>query len=224
MTYTPVPEKTTGDLWSAADHNTYIRDNFAAGVPDIFTTAGDMAVASGADAAMRLPIGTTGQLLMVDSTKTSKMKYYGAVGVFARYKKSGAQTLTNNTTAIINFQTQDYDTLSRVATGAAWKFTAGTNGTGKYLVAATLLTTHTSIWGVNEKINMAVYKNGTLYATLDEQHAQAVGDYEVGLHGVTLVPMNTSDYIDVRCVQDSGGNVAIQGSVNNCHIAIARLP
>jgi len=46
MTYTAVPTKSTGDLWTAANHNTYIKDNFAAGVPDIFTTKGDIAVAT----------------------------------------------------------------------------------------------------------------------------------------------------------------------------------
>jgi hypothetical protein len=60
MAYSAVPTVTTGDTWSAANHNTYIRDNFAAGVPDIFTAAGDLAYASAANAAAPLAIGSAG--------------------------------------------------------------------------------------------------------------------------------------------------------------------
>jgi hypothetical protein len=51
MAYNPVPTVATGDPWSAANANTYWRDNFAAGVPDIFTAAGDMAYATAANVA-----------------------------------------------------------------------------------------------------------------------------------------------------------------------------
>jgi len=67
MAYSPVPTVTTGDTWSAANHNTYIRDNFAAGVPDIFTAAGDLAYATAANAASPLAIGSSDQSLSVVS-------------------------------------------------------------------------------------------------------------------------------------------------------------
>lgn len=75
MAYNAVPTVTTGDLWTASNHNTYIRDNFAAGVPDIFTTKGDLAVASGANAAVRLAVGSNNQVLMADSGKTAGVKW-----------------------------------------------------------------------------------------------------------------------------------------------------
>lgn len=75
MAYTAVPTVATGDLWTAANHNAYIKDNFAAGVPDIFTTKGDLAVASGADAAGRLGVGSNGQLLTADSVEALGMKW-----------------------------------------------------------------------------------------------------------------------------------------------------
>lgn len=67
MAYSAVPTVTTGDSWSAANHNTYIRDNFAAGVPDIFTAAGDLAYATAANAASPLAIGSSDQSLSVVS-------------------------------------------------------------------------------------------------------------------------------------------------------------
>lgn len=65
MAYTPLSTVATGDLWTAANHNTYVKDNFAAGVPDLFTTAGDTVYASGADAAARLAIGATSTFYQV---------------------------------------------------------------------------------------------------------------------------------------------------------------
>jgi hypothetical protein len=75
MAYTKVPTKSTGDLWTAADHNTYIKNNFAAGVPDIFTTKGDIAVATAANIAARLEVGTDGQMLVADSSESTGMKW-----------------------------------------------------------------------------------------------------------------------------------------------------
>lgn len=69
MAYTPVPSLATGYLWTAADHNTYIRDNFAAGVPAILQAKGDLPVASGLRAADRLAVGSNGQLLIADSSQ-----------------------------------------------------------------------------------------------------------------------------------------------------------
>lgn len=75
MAFTTVPTVATGDLWTAANHNAYIRDNFAAGVPDIFTTKGDIAVGSAADAAGRLGVGSNGQVLIADSAQALGVKW-----------------------------------------------------------------------------------------------------------------------------------------------------
>lgn len=60
MSYNVVPTVAQGDSWSAAQHNTYIRDNFSALAP--YTTNGDLAYwLSGA--LSRLAVGTAGQIL-----------------------------------------------------------------------------------------------------------------------------------------------------------------
>jgi len=83
MAYSPLPTVNTGDPWTAANHNTYIRDNFAAGVPDIFTTKGDLAVASGADAASRLGAGADYAVLMARAGASLGVEWKrGAVEIF----------------------------------------------------------------------------------------------------------------------------------------------
>jgi hypothetical protein len=61
MTYQAVPTVNPGDSWSASQHNSYIRDNFAALWP--YTTVGDMNYLSGAGVISRLGIGTAYQLM-----------------------------------------------------------------------------------------------------------------------------------------------------------------
>jgi hypothetical protein len=65
MAYTPVPAQSTGHNLTAAEFNQYVGENFAAGVPDIFEAAGDLAVASGANAAARLAAGADSRVLTV---------------------------------------------------------------------------------------------------------------------------------------------------------------
>lgn len=110
MAYSAVPTVTTGYLWTASDHNTYIKDNFAAGVPDLFTTKGDLAVASAADTAGRLGVGTNNYILVADSAQTLGVKW----GI------SPAQDLVTTKGDLLAATAAD--TLARVAVGSNGAF------------------------------------------------------------------------------------------------------
>ncbi len=75
MAYIAHPTVVTGQTWTASNQNTYVRDNFIAGVPDIFTTKGDIVVASGADTAIRLGVGSDEQIPIADSSETGGIKW-----------------------------------------------------------------------------------------------------------------------------------------------------
>lgn len=132
MAYNAVPAKNTGDTWSATDNNTYVRDNFAAGVPDIFTTKGDLAVATAADAASRLGVGSNGQVLTADSTTTTGVKWAAAATIATTIDAKGdllvgtaADTLTRLAVGTNNF-TLIAD--STTTTGVKWAAVPNTGG------------------------------------------------------------------------------------------------
>jgi hypothetical protein len=83
MAYTIVPEVIEGDSWTAKDMNRYVKDNFAAGVPGLFTAKGDIAVATGADAAARIGVGTDGDYLYADSANTNGVVWSSPIRVLA---------------------------------------------------------------------------------------------------------------------------------------------
>ncbi len=108
MAYTPVPSVSTGDTWSASQHNTYVRDNFAAGVPDIFTTKGDLAVATAADTAARLAVGSNGAVLVADSAAASGVRWSStgktaSAGVVAGLNLSATLTAAANGDSLNNY-------------------------------------------------------------------------------------------------------------------------
>ena len=76
MAFTPVITVATGDLWTAANQNQYLRDNMAAMVPDLFTAAGDLGVGTAADAMKRLALGTALQHLRVNAGATD-VEWFG---------------------------------------------------------------------------------------------------------------------------------------------------
>lgn len=225
MAYTPVPTKNTGDLWSADDNNTYIRDNFAAGVPDIFTAKGDLAVATAADTATRLALGSTGQFLIADSSRTCGVKW-GAAGtgtIYIRYKVNAVQSIANNTGVILNFGTKVFDTVSGVTTGASWKYTVPAGKGGYFLVSVGATLESNAGWGAGEFLKVLLFKNSTSYTAIGYTILPAAGTYAVSANGATVISATDGDDLFVKAWQTSGGAINIDSDPTKTHIAIARL-
>jgi hypothetical protein len=109
MSYTPVPIVMAGDWIDEVFINTYWRDNMAAGVPDIFTTKGDLAIGSGNDSAGRLGVGADGTLLMADSLAALGMKWSRLPITFL--KKSGDQSIGATTPSLVTWDVEVADDL-----------------------------------------------------------------------------------------------------------------
>jgi hypothetical protein len=93
MAYNTPPTKNTGDVFTASEFNTYIRDNFAAGVPDVFAAKGDLVAATGPNAGVRLPIGSNGQKLTANSSETTGLKWADDLFILSMILYAGGGTL-----------------------------------------------------------------------------------------------------------------------------------
>lgn len=78
MAYTRPPTLTTGDYWSARQHNKYIKDNFAENIPGKIAAKGDLVVASGADAGDVLTVGSNNTVLLSNPYNALKMVWGGS--------------------------------------------------------------------------------------------------------------------------------------------------
>jgi hypothetical protein len=78
MAYTAIPSVITGQTFSAANYNTYIKGNLDA--IWVFTTAGDMIYATGAAAAARLALGARYSLLYAETSGP----YWGTLATLAQ--------------------------------------------------------------------------------------------------------------------------------------------
>jgi hypothetical protein len=154
MAYSPVPTVTTGDAWTASNHNTYIRDNFAAGVPDIFAAKGDLAVGSGPDAAVRLGVGANGSILIADSSKAAGMRW-GSLNAAAKVSKT-ALAVGAGTSVTVEFAAEDLDPRGMVnlATSPS-RITIPSGLDGWYLIEIYINWNNTSATKTAK-----VYKNG----------------------------------------------------------------
>jgi hypothetical protein len=223
MAYTPVPTVTTGDLWTAANHNMYIRDNFAAGVPDLYTTKGDLAAATGADAAARLAVGANSTRLVADSAESTGLKW--SINPMAKYKRQTTATLATGDWRLIDYATVIYDSDSLVTTGAAWKFTVGATTKGYYLVTATVMFDDSDIWDDGKYGALGLFKNGVLVSVLDyrEMPNAATSAYGFFVGGSTMISLSAADYIDIRFYNGSGGNQSIVADGDYNQISISKM-
>lgn len=74
MSYNAVPTVSTGDVWTATNHNLYIRDNFRAIVPDVVTTKGQLVIGDGIDALALLGVNSDNNIFLGDMSWEKKTK------------------------------------------------------------------------------------------------------------------------------------------------------
>lgn len=83
--YTPVPAVSAGDWIDEVFINTYWVDNFAAGVPDLFSAKGQLPVGLGVDSMGVLSVGADGKVLMANAAAALGMDWVYAFSTGWRY-------------------------------------------------------------------------------------------------------------------------------------------
>lgn len=131
-----------------------------------------------------------------------------------RATMSTTQAISNNTSTIINFNTETYDTDSCYDT-STYRFTP--NVAGKYLVIASYALTANASTGT---FICSIFKNGS-------EHSRA----NIVLSNSTSNPITTSliefngssDYIDVRAYQSTGGSKTIYAGAEQSYFSACKL-
>lgn len=180
----------------------YVEYASAGGYSAVVTWEGDLIAGQKirllADTNITSPVLTTGttHTYMQISRVSGPSVIAASEPVLARYKQpSLAQSITNSGYVIVNFDTKDFDSHGSVTTGAAWKFTAPTQG--KYRVSHNILFQN-STYAIGDAIDPHIYLNGVDYAEVGFWKAQAASTSLYGAGGGTTVQMLAGDYADLR--------------------------
>jgi len=216
MAYSALPVKVAGDTITLTNWNN-LRDNFAAGVPDIFTTLGDLAVATAADTATRLAAGADGCELNADSGEATGLKWQ--IKPACRVYSSVDGDPTPDTWSVLGFDSERYDTdaMHNVAVNNS-RLTIPTGGDGLYHIWGGVAFDFSTLPGFNT-IGLRILLNGTdvigqttLYVpdSGGVYVLQVVCDYELAATNYLQLQAYTFDDIDVLAL----GNYSIEFSAH----------
>jgi len=150
MSFTTVPTVSNGDSWSAAQHNTYLRDNMAALFP--YSAAGDIAYASASNALSRLAKPSVDSVLKMGSggvpSWLAENQTAGALNFIGSSEFSPGQTFSSSWANIVGAYVTAYLDVTctvvvlatitgyNTTTGLAFMVRAtidGTNDPGSYI-------------------------------------------------------------------------------------------
>jgi hypothetical protein len=161
MAYTALVKRAVGYLVAAADW-LLIKNNFAAGIPDIFTTKGDLAVGTGSMAITRLGAGSNTQALIVSGGTAAWAGGTVPVGIIVIW--SGATGAIPTGWQLCNGTNGTIDLRDKFVVGAGSTYAVGATGGG----AVNLAHTHTPTAGATANNNAGwTDHDHTIAATTD---------------------------------------------------------
>lgn len=197
MAYSSVPLVATADLWTAANHNTYLKDNMTA--MWVGTTAGDLGYYTSAVAKSRLAIGAARTGLRVNSAGTAPE--WGSA-IQARVMRTTNQSISTATYTDVIFNSELEDTDSFYDAGSPTIFTIPY--TGVYAFGGRVYYANNATG--SRITNLTVTGDGK--GTVDSRDACTTGlDTMVTVNAVSK--LSASDTVKINVWQSSGGALNI---------------
>jgi hypothetical protein len=220
MAYGITPKVAFGDLWTAAQHNAFIKDNFAAAIPDIFTTVGDMAYASVADAAARLAIGTNNQAFCVNSGATAPewvtLSFVGC----SVYRSSDQTGIVDSTPTNVLFNAENFDTDGFHSTSTNTdRITIPSGEDGLYLLCA-MVEWIDNLGGVHA---IRLKKNGTTYLGEGAGDSLVTTSTDEGTYVMAVADLDASDYVVVEGYHETVGLATLDAQDGVPYFCAAKL-
>lgn len=198
MGYSTVPYVNSGDSWTAAQHNTYIRDNFAALWQ--YTDKGDIAIASSGYSVTKLPIGPENSILINSSDTVS----WGNLSQIYCQLEMASTSISTASWRVMTYNVvkDDYSMINPSYSSRIYA-----PYTGIYYLSGGVY------WSSNSSQTREVkyyngYTNKTLY--IDTQGAGLTNTNNISIP----VSMAAGSYVEVAIYQGSGSSLNATSKVN----------
>lgn len=160
--------------------------------PSIVDAKGDLIVATAADSVSRLAVGSADQVLTVDSSTATGLKWAAIPSssgpTFRAYRGVSDQTFSQNTWTKVQFNTENWDTDNCFDPTTNYRFTPTKAGYYQF---------NQLIWIYSESGTSAgahaLYKNGSVHSIC----AELTGQSQYRANGGDLIYLNGStDYVE----------------------------
>ena len=177
--------------------------------PTIVDAKGDLIVATAADTVSRLAVGSANQVLTVDSSTTTGLKWAALPSTTPTFvgcvlTKSVGQSIPNTTVTTITWDVESLDTNNfhdNVTNNN--RITIPSGYAGKYLITCGL--TWGNISGGQFR-QLVLFKNTTQLAVTNTSNLRAT------THVTFIADMAVGDYFSISYYQDSGGTNTLEGN------------
>lgn len=184
---------------------------------DILTTRGDLLTRDNAGDIIRKALGASGTILRSDGSDPGWATLATALGqANARAKKTGAQTIANNTTTTLTFDAEDWD-------DGAMHDNAVNNSRLTAPVAGLYFGFVSVEFGASaagdRQVSLGI---GGADTVIESVRATSANPTRVASAG--LFDMTAGQYLDARVYQNSGGNldVAVAGTYIGAALLVAQ--
>jgi hypothetical protein len=187
--------------WVAQDDSNAIQNA-------IVDAKGDLIAATAADTPARLAIGTNNQVLTVDSTAATGMKWATPTAATPTFSgvlldnSPGSYNISNNTATALTFDTETYDTDGYHSTSSNTSRITIPAGKGGYFQVGGHFEMNANTSGFRI---LSIYKNGSVYKTV----LTTPSGLEPSMMITCPILLAAGDYVELFYTQTSGSTQAI---------------
>lgn len=208
MAYADIGDIATGAVISET-YLDQIRANFQAGVPDIFTTKGDIAVATAADTAARLAVGADDATLVPDASTTTGLAWQIQPAV--RVYNDAAIDPAPGGWVTLTFNTERFDTNAMHSTSTnTGRLTVPAGGAGLYLIGGNIEFDYSALADPRVTPGIRILLNGT--TPIAQKTYTSYVSINSALDISTAYLLSATDYIELQVFTDEDVNVSAIGN------------